>query len=202
MGFLEALTGKTKILSFEILIDSDNNSIVNITEDVPTVQLPDYIRLWAHYQSKIIYNLGFPGNVSANIALGAISKIAGEKFDENVDCFNRAQLDDVAKYTDKISAITKRYYGEFFGKGAMRRFIKTHLPINGTEQEIVYSAIALMQYCIDKIKHDPETLAIFYDIILNMVAIYNAGHGGSISDVTGIPYSAYMEAIGALGDYN
>jgi len=200
MGFLDALMGKTKILSFEILCDSENNITVNISEDVPTVQLPDYIRLWAHYQSKIIYNLGFPNNVSANISLGAIGKIAEEKFNENIDCFKRAQLNDVAQYTDKISTITKRYHGEFFGKGATTRFIKTHLPFDGTEQEVVYSAIALMQYCIDKIKHDPEMLDIFYDTNSNMVAIYNAGHGGSIGDVAGIPYSAYMEAIGALGD--
>ena len=200
MGFLEVLTGKIKILSFEILIDSANNITVNITEEVPTVQLPDYIRLWAHYQSKIIYNLGFPRNVSANISLGAISKIVETQFDDNVDCFKRAQLNDVAQYTDKISAITKRYHGEFFGKGATTRFIKTHLPSDGTEQEIVYSAIALMQYCINKVKQDSEMLDIFYNTNLNMVAIYNAGHGGNLSDVTGIPYSAYMEAIGALGD--
>ena len=200
MGFLGALTGKTKILSFEILFDSDNNIIVNITKEVPTVQLPDYIRLWAHYQSKIIYNLGFPRNVSANISLGAISKIVEIQFDENVDCFKRAQLNDVAQYTDKISAITKKYHGEFFGKGATTRFIKTYTPSDGTEQEVVYSAIALMQYCINKIKHDPEMLDTFYDTNINMVAIYSAGHGGNIGDVTGIPHTAYMEAIGALGD--
>ena len=198
MGLLNFLTGKEKIFSYKIFFDQNNKVAVNIKKEVSTVPTPEYIRLWAFYQAKIIYNLGYPNNLSAIMSLGSLSKIIEKDIDSNTDCFKRANLDDVVQYSDRfISPITK-YDGEFFAKGSINRSIKTHFPMQNTEQEVVYSGIALMQYCININKNDKYALDILTNTARNFLALYKDGMGSGISDITQIPQTAYLEAIGAL----
>ena len=91
MGFFESLSGRKKILSFEIDFDDNNNVGVNVSKDVPMIQAPDYIRLWACYEAKIIYNLGYPQNASANVAVGSIAKVVETDINENTNCFKKAE---------------------------------------------------------------------------------------------------------------
>jgi len=197
MGFLNIFTG-TKILSYKIFFDQNNKVAVNIKKEALTVPTPEYIRLWAFYQAKIIYNLGYPNNLSATMSLGSLLKIIEKDINSNTDCFKRANLDDVVQYSDRyISPITK-FDGEFFAKGSVNRSINTHFPMQSTEQEVVYSGIALMQYCININKNDKYALDILMKTARNFLALYEAGMGSGISDIAQIPQTAYLEAIGAL----
>ncbi len=199
MGLLNFLTGK-KILSYKIFFDQNNKVAVNIKKEVSTVPTPEYIRLWAFYQAKIIYNLGYPNNLSATMSLGSLSKIIEMDIDSNTDCFKRANLDDVIQYSDKfISPITK-YDGEFFAKGSVNRSIKTYFPIQSTEQEVVYSGIAIMQYCININKDDKYALDVLTKTARNLLALYKTGMGSGISAIAQIPQAAYLNAIGALSE--
>jgi len=198
MGLLNFLTGMKKILSYEVLFYHDNKVTVNITKEVPIIPTPEYIRLWAFYQAKIIYNLGYPNNLSATMSLGSLSKIIEKDIDSNTDCFKRANLDDVVQYSDRfISPITK-FDGEFFAKGSVNRSIKTHFPMQSTEQEVVYSGIAIMQYCININKNDKYALDVLTKTARNFFALYKAGMGSGISAIAQIPQAAYLDAIGAL----
>ena len=197
MGLLNFLTDK-KILSYKIFFDQNNKVAVNIKKEVSTVPTPEYIRLWAFYQAKIIYNLGYPNNLSATMSLGSLSMIIEKDIDSNTDCFKRANLDDVVQYSDRfISPITK-FDGEFFAKDSVNRSLKTHFSMQSSEQEVVYSGIALMQYCININKNDKYALDVLTKTARNFLALYEAGMGSGISDIAQIPQTAYLEAIGAL----
>ena len=83
-------------------------------------------------------------------------------------------------------------------KGSVNRSIKTHFPMQSTEQEVVYSGIALMQYCININKDDKYTLNILTKTARNFLTLYEAGMGNGISAIVQIPQAAYLNAIGAL----
>ena len=196
MGFLETLSGRKKILSFEIIFDDNNNVGVNVNKNVPVVATPDYIRLWACYEAKMIYNLGYPNNISANMTIGAMAKIVKIDINENTICFQKANLDDVIRYTPSISKGNIKFTGEFYAKGSIERFIKTWLPLRCTEQQVVYSALALMQYAISMVRDDKECLDVFTKTARNMISLYESGMGIGISSIVKVPTLAYMQAIG------
>jgi len=196
MGFLEKLSVRKKVLSFEIIFDDNNKVGVTVNKNVPIIPSPDYIRLWACYEAKMIYNLGYPNNVSANMAIGAMVKIVESDINENTNCFRRANLDDVIEYTLDIAKGNIKFTGEFYAKGSIERTIKTWLPQRGSEQQAVYSALALMQHAISMTRDDKECLEVFTKTARNMVELYESGVGVGIASVVKIPTLAYMQAIG------
>lgn len=196
MGFLEALSGRKKVLSFEIIFDDNNKVGVNVNKNVSMIPTPDYIRLWACYEAKIIYNLGYPNNVSANMAVGSIAKVVENDMNENTNCFQKANLDDVIRYTPNISKGNIKFTGEFYARGSLERTIKTWFPLRGTEQQVVYSALALMQYAISMTRNDKECLDVFTKTARNMIELYESGMGVGIASIVQVPTQAYMQAIG------
>lgn len=196
MGFFESLSGRKKILSFEIDFDDNNNVGVNVSKDVPMIQTPDYIRLWACYEAKIIYNLGYPQNASANVAVGSIAKVVETDINENTNCFKKADVEDVIQYTANTLQGNTKFTGEFYAKGSLERTIKTWFPSHGTEQQVVYSGLALMQYAISITSSDKESLEVFTKTDRNMVKLYDSDMGVGISSVVQVPTFAYMHAIG------
>lgn len=196
MGFLEILSGRKKVLSFEIIFGDNNKVGVTVNKNVTIIPSPDYIRLWACYEAKMIYNLGYPNNVSANMAIGAMAKIMESDINENTNCFRRANLDDVIEYTPDIVKGNIKFKGEFYAKGSIERTIKTWLPQRGSEQQAVYSALALMQYAISMTRDDKECLEVFTKTARNMVVLYESGMGVGVASVVQIPTLAYMQAIG------
>jgi len=198
MGLLDIFSYK-KILSYKIIFDQNNKVAVNIKKEVPTVPMPEYIRLWAFYQAKIIYNLGYPNNLSANMSLESLFKIVEEDIDSNTDCFGRANLDDVMQFSDRFISPNTQFDGEFFAKGSINRSIKTRFSMQSSEQEVVYSGIALMQYCINMNKNDKSILDVITKTARNLyLMFYEAGMGSGISNIDQISQTAYLDAIGAL----
>ena len=161
MGFLESLSGRKKVLSFEIIFDEYNKVGVKVNKNVPMISTPDYIRLWACYEAKMVYNLGYPNNVSANVAIGALIKITENDIQKDTDCFQKANFDDVIQYNSSILKGNIKFTGEFYAKGSFERNIKTWLPSKGTEQQAVYSTLALMQYAISMTRDDKECIEVF-----------------------------------------
>jgi len=196
MGIIETLSGRKRVLSFEIIFDDNNNVGVSVNKNVSMVPTPDYIRLWACYESKMIYSLGYPNNISADMAIGAMAKIAKIDIDENTNCFKLANLDDVIQYIPNIPEGNIKFKGEFYAKGSIERTIKTWLPLHGTEQQVVYSALALMQYVISMSRDDKECLNVLTKTARNMIKLYKSGKGVGVSSIVQVPLLAYMEAIG------
>ena len=86
--------------------------------------------------------------------------------------------------------------GEFYAKGSFERIIKTWLPSKGTEQQAVFSTLALMQYVISITRNDKESLEAFTKTTRNMIKLYESGAGVGMSSIVQIPTLAYMQAIG------
>lgn len=196
MGFLETLSGRQKILSFEIIFDDYGKVGVTVNKNVPMIATPDYIRLWACYEAKMVYNLGYPSNTSANIAISALKIIVENDIREDTDCFQKAEFDDVIQYTSSTIKGNIKFSGEFYAKGSFERNIKTWLPSKGTEQQAVFSTLALMQYAISMTRNDKECLEVFTKITRNMIKLYESGAGVGMSSIVQIPTLAYMQAIG------
>jgi len=196
MGFFETISGRKKVLSFEIIFDDNNNVGVNVTRNVSVIPTPDYIRLWASYEAKMIYNLGYPNNVSANMAIGAMAKVVESDINETTDCFQKANIDDVVHYTPDIKRGNIKFTAEFYAKGSIERTIKTWLPARGTEQQGVYSTLALMQYAISMTRDDNECLNVFTKTARNMIILYESGMGVGVVSIVQVPTLAYMQAIG------
>jgi hypothetical protein len=196
MGFLESLSGRKKVLSFEIIFDEDNKVGVKVNKNVPMISTPDYIRLWACYEAKMVYNLGYPNNVSANVAIGALIKIIENDIQEDTDCFQKANFDDVIQYNPSMLKGNIKFTGEFYAKGSFGRNIKTWLPSKGTEQQAVYSTLALMQYAISMTRDDKACIEVFTKTARNMIKLYESGAGVGMPSIVQFPTIAYMQAIG------
>ena len=195
MGFLETLSGRIKVLSFEIIFDDNNNVGVNVIKNVSVVSTPDYLRLWACYEAKMIYNLGYPHNQSANIAINTMSKIVESDINENTNCFQKADFDDVIRYSPNVLKGNIKFTGEFYAKGSFERNVKTWLPEGCTEQQIVFSTLALMQYVISMVINDNECIDVFTKTVRNMINLYKSGAGVGMASIVQVPTVAYMQAI-------
>lgn len=198
MGLIETLTGKTKLLEFKIIFDENDNVGVIEQSILPNIQSPDYIRLWASYQAKMIYNLGFPNNTSSIMAIEALSKIVENDIEENTNCFLETDFDDVIQYLPNLERGIVTFRGEFYSIGKTKRSVKTWLPNNGTEQQAVYSALALMQYSISTLYDQRDVLEVFTKTVRNMIELYNTNKGVGLASVLQVPNFAYLKAIGVM----
>ncbi len=157
--------------------------------------------MWAFYQAKIIYNLGYPKSDSAFIALRYLTEIVKKDIDSKTNCFRMAGLlvQDI-HYTDIISSPIIKFSGEFYTKGSFYRNLQTHFPIKPVtpeyERKMVYSGVAFLQYCINIIKGDKEALDILTKIIRNILELYETGMGFGVSSIYFIPQTSYFEATG------
>ena len=194
MGFLDALAGRTRVLKYEIVF-TDREVGVRVTPDVPVVQPPDYIRLWACYQAKIVYNLGFPQGTGGLMGVGSVAKVVERPIDPSADCFQRANFDDVMRFTSAVPTGHTRFTGEFYAKGATERTVKTHFSLRISEQQVVYSGLAMMQYAIQMNRGDGESLQVLTDTARNLVGLIQSVPMG-VQAVTQIPNLAYLQAIG------
>jgi len=204
MGLLDWLTGREKnltyekVLTYEIVFGDSKDVGVAVRPLVAWLPEVAYVQLWACYEAKIIYNLGYPDNMSALMALGAVASIVQRDVDATTDCFQRAGLDDVMTFTPQAPrAGVLTFTGEFYAKGSFERMIQTHFPKDFSEQQVVYSGLALMQYAVWMNRGNVESLDVLTKTARHMVAFYESGVGGDVVAAFQIPTLAYMKAIGA-----
>jgi len=169
---------------------------VRVRRLVPQVPGPDYVRLWACYQAKIVYNLGYPQNLSAMMALGSVAKVVAKDIDAAADCFQRADLADVARFVLDAPATGTVFTGEFYAKGSLDRRIKTYFPAQMSEQEVVYSGLALMQHAVVVNRADADSLRVLTETARHLLALYEAGAAVGLAAVVQVPTVAYMRALG------
>ena len=196
MGLLNALADRKKVLTYEIIFGAKSDVGVRVQPLVPVVPGPDYIRLWVSYQAKIIYSLGFPKNNSAIICVGSVAKVVERDLDPGTDCFQRANFADVMRFAPQPPATGVKFTGEFYAKGSLERTIQTHFPLRASEQQVVYSGLALMQYAISMNQLDSEALRVLTATARYLVDLYQSGMGEGVASVVQIPTLAYMRAIG------
>lgn len=154
LGKLEKLFAKKlSTLKFEFDRNFEANSSVSIIENEPLDKI-HYSWVWSLYYAKTLYILG-SGKLSEGLkthfeqwaeplAAGLAFPL---QFSEDMDLL---VLDRELKLTDKISNPDKDIYLlEVFQKQDYRPFIQTFQPINGFQNRLAYSVIALGQFFIN-----------------------------------------------------
>lgn len=145
-----SLFGKSKVLSFKILFSNKNEVSVHVKPEFQTLDLFEYSRFWAYYSSKILWNLGFSEERNPYVSkyLESIQRIACDDFKNKIDCFKIAGLKDDISYVNHCYSIISQYEGSFYKKGN-DRFIITKFPLEITEDQVIFSGIAILQYIIN-----------------------------------------------------
>jgi len=145
-----SLFGKSKVLSFKILFSNKNEVSVHVKPEFQTLDLFEYSRFWAYYSSKILWNLGFSEERNPYVSkyLESIQRIACDDFKNKIDCFKIAGLKDDISYVNHCYSIISQYEGSFYKKGN-DRFIITKFPLKITEDQVIFSGIAILQYIIN-----------------------------------------------------
>lgn len=119
MGILESLAGWKRILQYAIAFGGDKDVSVHVIPSVSKLPGPEYIRLWASYEAKIIYNLGFPSNMHAVLALDSVTQLIGKPIAPDTDCFARVELSVAMRFVRDVPATRTQFTGEFYAKGSL-----------------------------------------------------------------------------------
>lgn len=195
MGLLSFLSGKTHLFSYEINMNLDNTLCVKVNPLIPGLSNHEYLRLWAFYQCKVMYNLGYPNNSTANYLRIILQKIISRKFDINTDCFERVNLSDVISYSDQCMNPKISLTGEFYAKDSSNRLINTNFPLKITEQQVLYSSIGLLQYAINRCLKAQDELDIARKIIYFLLMGFDSGNTDLRSMTSLIPEKSYTYAL-------
>ncbi|MGI5964198.1 MAG: hypothetical protein ACOX7N_10965 [Lawsonibacter sp.] len=198
MGLFDFLSSNKRLMIYEINMNEENAVYVNVKKETAGLTDYEYLRLWAHYHCKIMYNLGYPKNETAEISCLLLNKIVAKPFDTVVDCFKLAELDDIMRYSKQPIKPIVSFTGEFFSKESSSRFIKTYFPYSITEQQVLYSSIGLLQYVLDICSNNQNNLDVAWkQIFFILVALYNPESIKSAAALTlGVPEIAFSKALG------
>lgn len=131
------------------------------------------------------------------MALGSVAKVVEKDIDGSTDCFRRAGLVAVVQFVPQTPVTGTTFTGEFYAKGGLDRSIKTNFPRQISEQQVVFSGLALMQHAIFANRTDAGDLRVLTETARNLVALYESGAGQGVAATVQIPTLAYMRAIGA-----
>ncbi len=194
MGLFDKLTGRTKVLEFKLLFDTNDKVSVNITPHVSPI-LNEYFFLFGLYFSKILYNLGGLVSQGAIVAVNAVSNISESGLSPQTNCFKEADCDDVIQYAQIPTNVVNEISGSISILKDGNRTIWLSLPSNGTEQHLVFGLIALMQFVINANIDNQDNLTKYSKMCNNMVTAFNNGHGTDMRDIIIIPMAAYYEAF-------
>ena len=150
-----SLFGKSKVLSYKILFSNKNEVSVHIKPESQSIDFFEYSRFWAFYSSKILWNFGFSEERNPYVSkyLESIQKIAADNFKNKIDCFKTAGLKDDISYLDYCYSLIIQCEGSFYKKGN-DRFIITKFPLKITEDQVIFSGIAILQYIINITKEN------------------------------------------------
>ena len=216
MGLLSFITGLKKIITYNILFDKENNVTVNVIKRAPNLPKSEYIRFWAFYLAKAIFNIGYPNNFSiATLETFTYLEmiINNNGIDSKSNCLKKAGLDRKIKYSNRIWLQDIGFKGEYYCKGyyskdSFYRNLQTHIPFKkNIDEKLIYSTIALMQYCINIIKDDTENLNILAKTAKNFFEFYKDNARLLMHKSMGmgpeyyiyfIPQIAYFDAIGVF----
>jgi len=145
-----SLFGKSKMLSYKILFSNKKEVSVHIKHEFKSISFFEHLRFWAFYSSKILWNFGFSEGRNPNVQkyLESIQKIALDDFKNKIDCFKIAGLKDDISYIDYCYTNNCQCEGSFLKKDNTRSII-TKFPLEITEDQVIFSGIAILQYIIN-----------------------------------------------------
>ncbi len=197
MGLLDYLSGKTDILKYGICFDGNKKVSISINP-VHTTPNPEYIRLYACYTVKMIYNFGGYGLLPSEpitLIMNSIDRAANYGIENGIDLFELSGLKEIIEYrkvktTDNTVKIIS---GTYFDRDGSRS-VTTDLPQTITEQEIAFGSIALLQFATDQNSESMDK-KLLIDTCKNLHKLIKLYGANSIQQIIAIPNKAYLEAL-------
>jgi hypothetical protein len=187
---------------------------------LPAIPASEYIRFWASYCAKVVYNLGFPVEGAGRFAVNLLAKALNLQLTVDADCFASAGFagspmclgrgqpnccDAMAlkanlRYGSSGLAAPKlkqMFNGSFEADGR-DRVVMTHLPLHLSDRQVLVSVLALLQYVIATIGRDAQSLSTLELTARNMLDAYaSMTRMGSlgVESIVDIPTIAYATAL-------
>lgn len=190
---IDAILQRSLILSYDIVMDSSNRISVRIQQHGPEVPEEEFCRLWVDYHVKVLEKLGYPGNVDGVLASVIIGKIVAKPFTSETDCFARAELSGVVKYTEDPIVGSLTMTGRYYKKGQKRSLV-TDLPGDITAKHLIYASVGLLQFCLNRCGQDGSEGALIFQMAKSMLFLLSSDSGYDTSDSTSLPDAAYSLA--------
>ena len=183
-----------QILAYEIRFGGDRQVGVAIPTSSNELTPSEFIRLWAGYSAVILFNLGFPEQITSQLALRLIAKVAESPIEADTYCFDVADVDDVIHFDADLAPGGTTLTGKLLDLGDSQRGLLTDFPSTVTEQQVVFGSLALMQYAILQNRADQRALDVLGATASGMVRMYEDGLGDDLPGITVIPNRAYLDA--------
>ncbi|TAL59886.1 MAG: hypothetical protein EPN88_16685, partial [Bacteroidetes bacterium] len=165
MGLLSSLAGRTDVLTYEIYFDDQDKVSVKIDPKITPIK-QECIRLFASYFAKIIFNFQGPYSPASQILLELIRRIIKSPFDESTDVFDAANMSGIISYAENPgSNIITTLSGSFSAwRRNGKRTIDTKFPLSVTEQQVIYSVMAIFQKAINENRGHHEYLLLLREL--------------------------------------
>lgn len=187
---IDTLLQRTLLFSYSIVFDSTNSMSVAVRPHMPVTRTGEYGRLWAAYHVRVLESLGFPTNVDALLASAMIEKIVSKPFSEKIDCFQRAGLPGVVRYTEDSLAGYHHITGHYYRKG-QKHFLLAELPVDITSKYLIYGSIGLLQYTLNRCGRNHQEILLVNELVENVLSFLRKDSGYDTSLLGQLPDTAY-----------
>ena len=197
MGIIKRILGlepsMVELISVKVCVSDKNEYHVVFYNLHPELKQYEYIRLFSHYYSKMLFNLA--GDMGASMLNQMIYFLLVKGLNKKSDVLKDADIDDVVRLSRFPPSKSTRDYGAtLYFIDTVNRQIKTSIPSNGFVQEAVFSVFALLQEIINGL--DEGNIFFLERTIRAMYEKYESGQSyADIRNLSLIPTTAYMSAL-------
>lgn len=168
-------------------------TVVPVDQRIPPME---YVRLWAFYQAKIIFNLGYKVEL-ATLATDMVNVVSLNDITRDTDCIAELGYEDGIRFCSRLSQPASLFTGEFHAKGSVDRYINTLFPLQLDEHEVCVSGIALMHHVVLANRDDADALGVLTRTARSLVDLCaSAQYQLTPALAVQIPQTAYLKAIG------
>ncbi len=193
MKVVDTILKRTLLLSYRIVFDSFDHLSVRVRQVGPAILTEEYARLWAAYHMKVLETLIFPIGMDALLASATLERITAEPFLSDTDCFERANLKGVVKYTEDLIDGFPDMTGKYYAK-EQRRFLVTELPADVTGKHLIYGSAGLLQHGLNRCGRDEEGRTFLYEMAKSVLSLLSRDSGYDTGNLELLPDAAYTLA--------
>jgi hypothetical protein len=180
---------------FKIVPKEGTQIAVRISPSNPGVSPSEHIRFWAHYQVKVLYNLGLDTGTAQHI-LSGLSLITASGIEADTDCIALVGEELGIRFVPSTSPARVRFSGRFYSKGAVR-MIQTEFP-NALDDSLLWlSGVGLLQAALVANTDDGHAVAVLAQTVNNLLELLTSRRAISLSELSQLPEVAYVSAGGA-----
>lgn len=184
-----------RLEGFKIVPREGTQIAARVTASSSSAPATEQIRLWAHYQTKLQFNLG--RDTTSDHILSGLALITASDFTRDTDCIALVGDELGIRFVPETSPVRTHFSGKFYAKGSIHRMIQTHFPYAVDNSLLWLSGVGLVQAAVVANSDDDEALGVLTRTARNLLELLSSRRAISPSDLSQLPEIAYMRAMGA-----